>query len=353
MKEYQVIGNAASGSIRFNTDSSKLEIYNGEAWFEIDATSPEQQTGGTRGIFAGGYTQGGGNQDEIEFINVSTTGDAADFGNLTVSRRQQGQSGADRTRSVFMGGRASPANKDTIDFITIASVGNATDFGNLTGGGGSNGATASNSIRALSHSGQRGSTGTTKLNTIDYIIIQSTGDAVDFGDATVARVTQTGGLNSPTRGVFAGGYSPTELNTIDFVTFSTLGNAADFGDLTRTIRRPGGGSNAIRGIIAGGNQYDGSNINGVNIIDFITIATLGDAVDFGDLTSSSNTDTAAMACSPTRGAIFHSDTSTPNVTNTIDYVQIMTTGNAIDFGDMNTNTIWGRGGSSNGHGGLG
>ena len=45
-----------AGSIRFNTDSSKLEIYNGEAWWEIDATSPELQTGGTRGLVAGGYT---------------------------------------------------------------------------------------------------------------------------------------------------------------------------------------------------------------------------------------------------------------------------------------------------------
>ena len=157
----------ASGSIRFNTDSAKMEIYNGEAWWEIDSTSPELQTGGTRGIFAGGYVQGGGNNDTIEFINVDTTGNATDFRNLTVSRRQQGGSGADRTRGVFLGGRASPANKDTIDFITIASTGDATDFGNLTGGGGSNGGTASNSIRALSHSGQRGSTGTTKLNTIE------------------------------------------------------------------------------------------------------------------------------------------------------------------------------------------
>ena len=89
MSEYPSLETATSGSIRFNTDSSKLEIYNGEAWFEIDATSPELQTGGTRGIFAGGYTQGGGDQDEIEFINVSTTGNAQDFGNLTVSRRQQ------------------------------------------------------------------------------------------------------------------------------------------------------------------------------------------------------------------------------------------------------------------------
>ena len=117
MIEHPSLETATSGSIRFNTDSSKLEIYNGEAWFEIDATSPFLQTGGTRGIFGGGYTQGGGNQDEIEFINVDTTGNATDFGNLTVSRRQQGGAGADRTRAVFMGGRASPANKDTIDFI--------------------------------------------------------------------------------------------------------------------------------------------------------------------------------------------------------------------------------------------
>ena len=43
-----------AGSIRFNTDSSKLEIYNGEAWWEIDSTSPDEQTGGTRGIVLGG-----------------------------------------------------------------------------------------------------------------------------------------------------------------------------------------------------------------------------------------------------------------------------------------------------------
>ena len=68
MKEYQVIGNAASGSIRFNTDSSRLEIYNGEAWFEIDSTSPELQTGGTRGVVAGGYT-GSGTVNDMDFMN--------------------------------------------------------------------------------------------------------------------------------------------------------------------------------------------------------------------------------------------------------------------------------------------
>ena len=50
MIEYPPIDKPSSGSIRFNTDSSKLEIYNGEQWWEIDSTSPTEQTGGTRGL---------------------------------------------------------------------------------------------------------------------------------------------------------------------------------------------------------------------------------------------------------------------------------------------------------------
>ena len=69
MNEYPSLETATSGSIRFNTDSSKLEIYNGEAWFEIDATSPEQQTGGTRGLFVLVDILNQCN-NEIEFINM-------------------------------------------------------------------------------------------------------------------------------------------------------------------------------------------------------------------------------------------------------------------------------------------
>ena len=50
MNEHPSLETATSGSIRFNTDSRRLEIYNGEQWFEIDATSPEEQTGGTTGM---------------------------------------------------------------------------------------------------------------------------------------------------------------------------------------------------------------------------------------------------------------------------------------------------------------
>jgi len=73
--EHPSLGTPPAGSIRFNTDSSKLELYNGEAWWQIDSTSPEEQTGGTRALFIG-------SDQVIDYINISTTGDAIDFGDV-------------------------------------------------------------------------------------------------------------------------------------------------------------------------------------------------------------------------------------------------------------------------------
>ena len=73
-----------AGAIRFNTDLSQLEIYDGNQWTGILATSPHQQTGGTRAVLAGGYSPGGVNT--MDFFNVDITGDAVDFGNLTTSQ---------------------------------------------------------------------------------------------------------------------------------------------------------------------------------------------------------------------------------------------------------------------------
>ena len=99
-----------------------MEIYNGEAWWEIDATSPELQTGGTRGLFGGGETPS--LTDRIDFINVESTGDAADFGDISFARRNLA-SESDRSRLVFTGGYTSgPATfYNTLEFVTIASTG--------------------------------------------------------------------------------------------------------------------------------------------------------------------------------------------------------------------------------------
>ena len=50
-------------------------------------------------------------------------------------------------------------------------------------------------------------------------------------------------LGSETRGVFGGGddFSTYGINTIEYVTISSIGNAQDFGDLTARTERIGGG----------------------------------------------------------------------------------------------------------------
>ena len=103
-----------AGSIRFNTDSAKMEIYNGEQWWEIDSTSPEEQTGGTRGLFAGSPNTA---VDTIDLINVDTTGDASDFGNLTESA-VLGAGFASRTRGVISLGVVEFKSSEVIQLIS-------------------------------------------------------------------------------------------------------------------------------------------------------------------------------------------------------------------------------------------
>ena len=198
--------NQVAGSIRFNTDSSKLEIYNGEAWFEIDATSPELQTG-TSGLGAGGepYT------DTIEYWNIATTGNAIDFGNLTSNRQYCGNGQASsRTRGLFMGGRE-PSYVASIEFVTIAQTGNAANFGSLTDAG-HYAMVGSSSTRAIAIGRYDGGS---VVNVIDYVTIAQTGDAVDFGDLIEAG-SDGAGSASPTRMLAFCGNNPSKTNTIQY-----------------------------------------------------------------------------------------------------------------------------------------
>ena len=84
------------GAIRFNTDSSKLETYDGNQWVCVTSDSPEAQTGGTRGLIGGGYDSPA-RISTIDYINVSSTGNAVNFGNMNVSRSSRAAM-ASRTR---------------------------------------------------------------------------------------------------------------------------------------------------------------------------------------------------------------------------------------------------------------
>ena len=88
-------------------------------------------------------------------------------------------------------------------------------------------------------------------------------------------------MSSSTRGVTMGGNkSPALSNVIDFVTIASAGNAQDFGDLSSAAQVSAGVTNNTRGTYGLGNTGSIS-----NVIEFITMASAGDGTDFGDLTA--------------------------------------------------------------------
>ena len=339
MTETRPIQPTTVGAFRFNTDSAKLEYFDGDEYVNITTDSSDANTGGGRALFGGGCTSPGGSDDRhvntIDFVNISTTGSATDFGDLSY-RTDFPAACASRTRGFWSGGTdPGTAGLSELDTVIIASQGTATDFGeniNHRGGGG-----LSDQTRGIFHSTNGGT------NTIHYITMATTGTVEDFGDNYVAAASGAG-LASPTRGVMAGGDAPAYTNVIQYLTISTTGNTADFGDLSTLRGYVVGASSATRGLLMSG--YNPSPGTNMNIIQFVTIATSGDATDFGDLTEATRHSGGASSC--TRAVHSHGY----SFSGDIDYVTISTTGDAVDFGDQ-SQTRRGMAGCSNAHGGLG
>ena len=338
------------GAFRFNTDTAKLEYYDGNQWVNVTTDSPEQNTGGTRGLWGGGaHTPGGGApySNVIDYANIASTGNAADFGDCLQAKTQMIPTSG-RVRGIFFGGYTTSSDIRT---VMMSSQGNQENFGNLSSGRWGSGA-CSDGIKAICMGGTLGpGTETAGENFIEYITIAQTGNAIDFGDLTYeAGGGACGGINSPTRGILMNGHDDNEnahVNTINYITMSTLGNATDFGDTATISRYTSGGSNAIRGIRSRG--YSNADSANSNNMEFITIASTGGTEDFGDATIVQRD--PGSAASSTRFVMGGGFTD-PALVDTMDYVQIMTTGNAVDFGDL-TQARGGSAGMSNGHGGLG
>jgi len=129
-----------------------------------------------------------------------------------------------------------------------------------------------------------------------------------------------------TRGLFTGGNNGSTYDDIEFITISTLGNTQDFGNLVAVTLASGNGASRTRGVIGGGQQPGGFH----DKIDFVTIPSLGNAADFGNLTSAR--DFLGGLSSQIRGLFFGG--RNPSAVNIIDYITIAQTGNAVDFGDL-------------------
>jgi hypothetical protein len=334
------------GQLYYNKDFKTVEFWDGNVWRQVDNT-----TRSGRGVYNGGHSAPASTQ--ITYINITTLGNSQYFGDATSSNFALCGGGSDGRRGVFAGGLPNAGFLNTIEYITLASTGNALDFGDLTQGGDSGGC-ASSSTRALFARPLTRSPATAASNVIDYIQIQTLGNALDFGDLTPDNGASSDGCSSSIRGFFAVGGYPSPYKTIKMVTMSSTGNSIYFGDLVTFRSYAGSVSSTTRGIFAGGGNPSGGPafLSYNNSIEFITMASQGSGTYFGDLTQGRHS--PAGSCTQTRGVFaggyFAGGVST-NM-NTMDYISISSFGNAIDFGDLMYTTSF-MSGTSDSHGGLG
>jgi len=326
------------GSLRYNYDIKNLEYYRGKTLGWSQFVLQEPATIGTRGVFALGYAAPN-YINSIDFITIATEGNAADFGDLTVGRGFIAAAGS-TTRSVFSRGYTG-SQTNVLDYVTIATQGNALDFGDATTDAHSP-AGCGDSTRGLFGGG------TPSIDTLEFFTFDSTGNATDFGN--LYSVRDMGACSSRTRGIFAGGNvsSGGNLNTMEYVIIQSLGDGVDFGDLATSAFGTTGCSSSTRGIFAGGTI---SPFPGTNTIQFVTMSTTGNTSDFGDLNFKFYR--GASCSSNIRAVIIQGSEDNGQPNNSIDFITIATTGNATDFGDKTTSTSeMSESGTSNGHGGL-
>ena len=242
------------------TEFRGVTTFDTQGYF-VPPSGTTEQRGRGRGLFFGGYAPSpAALRNIIDYVTISSQGNAQDFGDLLSTNNGEGGNCASSTRALAGGGQS---NSVDITFVTISTTSNATDFGDLLTGRRSL-AGASSSTRGVF----AGGTTPTMKNEIEYVTIAALGDALDFGDLTVAR-RNLAPAGSPTRGVFAGGNpgsSPNTDNTIDYITFASTGDATDFGNLSGTYREMGGTSSSTRALFGGG----GPGSSQLNTIDYMS-----------------------------------------------------------------------------------
>ena len=232
----------------------------------------------TRAVFGAGY----GPADDIHYVTMASTGNSTVFG-LDLGNRN-GEAGlSDGVRGVFGGGGSPSLDNNVITYITIESTGNAKNFGDLSVGGRAQPAATASSTRGLFAGGGASDV---EHNVIDYITIATTGNATDFGDLTNHGTNDTnavaGGSNS-TRAIWWGGQDTpgyNNVNVIAYSTIATLGNSIDFGDTSVTTSAGSACPDPTRLVMKFGAASNGT--TNTNLIEYVQIATTGNSVDFGD-----------------------------------------------------------------------
>jgi hypothetical protein len=294
-----------------------------------------------------------GNTNVMESVEIATTGDATDFGDLTSARHHpcgidSSHGGIDfdeiqrpqvtglpskdtpprspgRTIGMFGGGyfgASAGTYRSNCEVIQVETLGRSSNFGELTAAVTNSFTMVGNRTRGIRATGYTGGGSPDTTNVMDYCEFASRGNFADFGDATAAAYGSNGGPGgNDVRSFRMGAYNANgNLTTVDYWAPATLGNAADFGDLSVGSLKAAGMANTTRVIRYG--SYS------VNTIDYHAIASLGDFSDFGDAVAALGAGEAVS--SPVRGV----RCGAQSASNTMEYITMASTGNGTDFGDL-------------------
>ena len=219
------------------------------------------------------------------------------------------------------------ATRRGTQYVLISSTGNATDYVDLTDGYSSRPAGWGTATRGGIGGGEKyNDDDGAKTDRIEYHVMANGGNLTSFGSLSAAKQNFSA-LSNGTRAVFCGGQTPSQINVMEYITTATLGDVTDFGDLSQTTLGGCSASGTTRGMSHLGRGGSGSS---VNVMEYITVGSTGNSTDFGD--SSVVCFKGFMANSSVR--MTHTLGASSSIVDTIEYYTIASTGDATDFGDL-------------------
>ena len=229
------------------------------------------------------------------------------------------------TRGIWIGGEPLTS---TMSYQTLETGGDTKLFGDAVhpGSGLANTGTVGSRTRGI-HAG-----GEPATSTMASFTFASLGNAVHDGEDLTSSRRFVTGISGSDRGIWLGGSEPTRVNKIEYISISSFGDSIDFGDLQEAKDCGGGGawSNGVIGGVMGGYKSDGSNST---LIEYVTIPTLGNAQTFGDTLESKHNVASTSNSIRAIGA-----GGSPSSSATISYFNMSTKGNAQEFGDLTDGT---------------
>jgi len=323
-----------NGALWWDSANDKVMVYidGGFKEVELNASSSSAANYGDRGFSFG--DDGTVQPERIQYIDLTSAGNATDFGDLTVGGAESSACSNGTTAFRMGGHNGSGTRQNVIEKWTTSTLGNGSDHGDLSAAcnychGNSD------AITGICVIGNTGS----YSDAIDKFTMASAGNSTDFGNLTYARAYGGSGASVATaRMINFGGYSTGGTSgyhdDCDYITITTAANAVDFGDLIEAnhyCTGVGSGS-GDRVLQLGGTENTGSGGYRSDRIQYFDLASLGNATDAGNLTTVMGEVSAGMNTA-THG-FKAGGYGTSAVVNTIQRTVLATGANATDWGDL-------------------